>query len=201
MNFSITEEDIINYLNIVRETKTIPVSEEMFVDYLRNFKYISKENLEILMRKYNKRLFEIDGTYTLFEDGVNVQVPLTDYESYLKSINNLDITGISLMAIPIISRYNLCGKNIQVSEFNDLVHGIGEDFTFVDTKNTNDINSSIRNYILTGKVDLIYYTKPREYCIKFNLSSDEAKQRIECYEQLYGKENADKVKNLLKERV
>lgn len=104
INFKITKQDIVEYLSKHKNDEVIKNREAMFVKYMKESNTITKESLEILMQKYNLDDRKIDGTYSIYDGrGYSKQVELSTFTDYLIDIENLDISGICHIMIPILS--------------------------------------------------------------------------------------------------
>ena len=101
INYSITGEDIREYLKKHKEDENIRYQEAMFVKYMRETESFSKEAIEILLAKYNTG----DNRYQDIGFNKMMDAFLPTFNSYLSSIKNLDVSGVCHMIIPAIRFY------------------------------------------------------------------------------------------------
>jgi PP-loop superfamily ATP-utilizing enzyme len=90
IGFNITEYDIREYLKKHKNDVAIKYKEAMFVKYMREHQEITQESLEILMEKYNWQDSVVNGIYYRDSNGILKSEALSDFNSYLDGITNLD---------------------------------------------------------------------------------------------------------------
>ena len=106
IGFNITEYDIREYLKKHKNDVAIKYKEAMFVKYMREHQEITQESLEILMEKYNWQDSVVNGIYYRDSNGILKSEALSDFNSYLDGITNLDISGICYIMVPVLSYYS-----------------------------------------------------------------------------------------------
>ena len=88
INFKITESDVIDYL---KRHENIKYKEALFVQYIREQQKVTKESMEILMRKYNDEVVNPTG---INNPSCKLFCEFPSFDSHLNNIKNLDISGI-----------------------------------------------------------------------------------------------------------
>lgn len=103
IKFEITEADIKEYLTQHSDDREIQNREAMFVKYMREQRIITKESLEILMKKYNQdnMPFSDCGLYSCLSNSLKT---LPNFSSYLR-VQNLDVSGICHILVPALGYY------------------------------------------------------------------------------------------------
>ena len=197
IKFEITEQDIREYLKKHKNDEAIKYREAMFVKYMREHQELTHEALEILMKKYNFEDGRIDGIYHRDSHGVLKSESLSNFNSYLDGIENLDVNGICYIMVPVLSYY---------SDYKYHIYNWYKELSNVSRKLEFDINyeqmqSAIRNmkgdYLIAFDDRHIY----QDNDIYFRFSKNESKNMIESYSHIYGEDNVKQIRKIIKERV
>lgn len=198
MNFKITKQDIIDYLDQYKENETIKNREAMFVKYMKESHVITREFLEILMKKYNWDDRRIDGTYSIYDGrGYSRQEELSTFTDYLLNIKNLDVSGICHIMIPCIKYYDHSDfrHNVYWNRVNDIAKVLE-----IEVNAQSDILlDTIDDYTIAGQIaDFRNYY--RGYS-RITMSKDKSRKLIERYSCIYGEEPVKQIRKLIRERA
>lgn len=195
IKFEVTEKDIKEYLKRHKDDKDIKYKEAIFIKYIKEKEILTKEKLEMLMKKYNLENVSISGVYDYDNHGVLKRQSLQTFTSYLDGINNLDISGICHIMIPVLTYYNIANKRIHVqNELSCLVERMG----FETKESIIDVrNDTVENYRIA------YGKKIENWCswTDFNLSKETSKKMLQEYVSIYGEESVKIIKKTVRERV
>lgn len=197
IKFEITEQDIRDYLIQPRKAKTVKNKEAMFVKYMKENSMITRESLEILMRKYNRKDEPIAGLYrnAMFE---RMSYELPDFDSYLRNIKNLDISGICHIMIPCIKYY----------DHSDFRHDFYLQRVNSITKKLGMNQGDEQGVVLLGAID--NYTLVRQIedfknfyrgFSRITMSKDKSRELIQAYSQIYGEEPVKQIRKIIREWV
>ena len=197
INFKITEYDIREYLKKHKNDVDIKYKEAMFVKYMREHQEITQESLEILMEKYNWQDNVVNGIYYRDSNGVLKPEALPDFDSYLDSITNLDISGICHILIPALGYYSKDGSN-----FSSIVLEVAEKMKINDTNFDEQKNIAIDNYrisklICVDREEHFGFTLERTNLMK----NDRCKKELIEYSHIYGKDKVKQIRKIIRERV
>lgn len=198
ISFEITGLDIRDYLIQHKSNEIIKNREAMFVKYMKENNIITQESLEILMKKYNWDEKRIYGTYRI---GNNTRIldELSSFDSYLKGVKNLDISGICHIMIPCIqyySNYSEFRHFIYLSKLDDIVEKLG--INQYD-KQEDILLDSIDNYTLVGQIEDFENTY-RGFS-RITMSKDKSRKLLQAYSQIYGEEPVKQIRKMIRERV
>ena len=197
IGFNITEYDIREYLKKHKNDVAIKYKEAMFVKYMREHQEITQESLEILMEKYNWQDSVVNGIYYRDSNGILKSEALSDFNSYLDGITNLDISGICYIMVPVLSYY---------SDYKYHIYNWYKELSNVSRKLEFDINyeqmqSAIRNmkddYLIAFDDRHIY----QDNDVYFRFSKNESKNMIESYSHIHGEDNVKQIRKIIRERV
>lgn len=205
IKFEITEEDIKGYLKAHKDDEAIKYKEAMFVKYLKENGIITRESLEILMKKYNSISVPIVGTFAHYDKHNNfLQNPLDSFSLYLKYIKNLDISGICHILIPTLGYYGI-GKN-EYKLLKPLNLGMNA-LSYNLTKKRPDINTmkfelrrACEDYELAGKISLdpSYSTKCN---VNIHMGREHCRKELLEYSFIYGEEPVDEIRKYIRRKV
>ena len=193
INFEITEQDIKEYLKQHSEDQTIKYREAMFVKYMKEQQDITCESLEILMKKYNWEDRIISGTYHYDNLGILKQESLSDFNSYLNGIQNLDISGICHILIPAMKYY---GQNpFHVHSLYANLNMVSDQLVVPMNHPMEVIESTLENYKFCEKVEtyeqMINIRMGREYCGR----------QLLAYQNFYDEGKVKRIRKIIRERV
>lgn len=200
ISFKITELDIVRYLVSHKNDEAIKNREAMFVKYMKEKNTITQESLEILMKKYNLEDRKIDGTYSIFDDrGYSKQEDLSTFSDYLIGIENLDISGICHIMIPILSYYNKecgyhCYKCYEI--LSSICKKMHIEATFMMKEN--EIDAMKDNYLIGFGASHVFQQNKTTY---FKFSKDKSRNLIQAYSQIYGEDAVKQIRKIIKERM
>ena len=196
--FKIRKKDIKEYFNRTKESLSNEDSLVLYLRYLRECDYFSKENLEILLKKYNGIDVPTEGIYTMDD---NARIPVKDYNWYKNNcISNLDITGITHIAIPLIKKYNLCGKSLNIDTLDDAVLNVADYFEIVERSPYEKIDKAINDYETCGMISLNRGNKMFNGSISIFMNENTYNRELNGLSSYYEKDYT-KVKEIIKERM
>lgn len=196
INFEITENDMINYLQKYKDDPNIKYKKAMLVKYLKESGMFTREIFEILLEKSNDSRFSSE-VYSYFDNSVFNETVMPTFDHYLKEIKKLDLSGACHIMIPVLTYYNISNKRLHVqNELGHLVERIKLEIS--DSKSIIDVrNDTIENYIIA------YGKKIETWCnwTDFNFSKEASRKMIQEYESIYGEEPVKIIKKAIRERV
>ena len=198
INFKITKQDIVEYLSKHKNEEAIKNREAMFVKYMKESNMITQESLEILMRKYNLDNRRIEGTYSIYDGrGYSKQEELSTFTDYLIGIENLDISGICHVMIPILSYYNE-REWYQNFRCHQTLFSICKQLNIIASFEVGDdaITDMKENYLLGFGHDYVYREEQDTY---FKFSKDKSRKLLERYSQIYGEEPVKQIRRIIRE--
>ena len=197
IGFNITEYDIREYLKKHKNDVAIKYKEAMFVKYMREHQEITQESLEILMEKYNWQDSVVNGIYYRDSNGILKSEALSDFNSYLDGITNLDISGICYIMVPVLSYYS--GYKYHIYNWYKELSNVSRKLEF--DINYEQMQSTIRNmkgdYLIAFDDRHIY----QDNDVYFRFSKNESKNMIESYSHIYGEDNVKQIRKVIRERV
>lgn len=199
INFKITEQDIVDYLIRHKNDCVIKNKEAMFVKYMKESNITTQESLEILMKKYNLDERIIHGTYSYDNFNILKRESLSSFHDYLVDINNLDISGICHIMIPILSYYN--GREwYQNFRCHQVLSSICKQLNITASFEIRDdaITDMKENYLL-GFGDAYVYREEKDTYFKF--SKDKSSKMIQEYARIYGEEPVKQIRKIIRERM
>ena len=197
IKFEITEEDIREYLKKHENDEAIKYKEAMFVKYMREHQEITCESLEILMQKYNWVTDRIDGIYHRDNYGILKSESLTNFNSYLDGINNLDISGICHILIPTLGYYDTTGKN-----FSFMANQVANELEIKGSNFDEALRIAVDNYCVSGLIN-IYREEHFGFTLeRINLmKNDHCRKELMEYSHIYGEDSVKQIRKIIKERV
>lgn len=193
ITFKITEKEIQRYLENHKDL--VLNKEALFVRYIKENAELSIEALNMLTMKYN--YVDIQSDFDHLEENEILSSSFINFEEYLKK-QKLDLTGVCHIIIPSIGLYS---SNRVLFPFQETftLHAIATKLGIGINENINNIlSTTVENYTMTGQItefnDVItsysYFKMGREKCRKILLEE----------ENIYGKENVQKIRKLVRER-
>lgn len=197
IKFEITEQDIREYLKKYENDEAIKYKEAMFVKYMREHQEITQESLEILMEKYNWQDSVVNGIYYRDSNGILKSEALSDFNSYLDGINDLDISGICHILIPTLGYYDTASKN-----FSLITNEIAKELEINGRNFDEALRTAIDNYCVSDLINIDYekhfgFTLERISLMKKNRCRKELME----YSHIYGEDNVKQIRKIIKERV
>ena len=200
INFKITDEDLQKYLE--KHKDEYEYKEAMLVKYLReNKEKITKEALEILLYKYDNDEISTTGVYDYNSNPV-IERSLPNFNKYLSSINNIDISGICHILIPTLGcfdKYHLNYEFLSTKKFelNDLSKVLIASSPYVDFMT---LKSAAEDYCITSKICANICDNHTMF-IKFNISKEECAKELDTYKEIYGENNVKIISKHVEERM
>ena len=183
INLKITEEDLKKYLE--KHKDGYKDQEAMLVKYLReNSETITKEALEILLYKYNNEEISITGVYNQDSNPV-IERSLPNFNKYLSSITNIDISGICHILIPTLGcfdKYHLNYEFLSTKKFelNDLSKVLIASSPYVDFMT---LKSAVEDYIIASKINANICDNYSIF-VKFNMTKEECVKDLDTYKEI-----------------
>ena len=207
IKFEINEQDIREYLKKHRNDEAIKYREAMFVKYMREHQEMTKESLEILMKKYNCVTNKADGIYFYDDYDRMRSLPFKTFDSYLDGITNLDVSGMCRILIPTVGYYeNIKGYRFIENPCYKLHDGLGDlSMKLLNTvpKDINDqLALALDDYCVTGKVEYTYTNIGHSgYVYSIRMGKDTCRHELEEYSYIYGEEPVKQIRKIMRERV
>lgn len=202
IKFEITEKDIKEYLKEHKDDEDIKYKEAMFIKYIKEQEILTKEKIEMLMKKYNLENVSISGIYDYDNHGILKRQSLQTFTSYLDGINNLDISGVCHILIPTLgfydeyrSDYQLIGvPYIGLNALSiKLIGTIPEDIKV-------QLTSAIEDYYTVGKIDKIH-NHNHSTLINIRMGKEHCRKELQEYEEIYGEEPVKIIRKSIRERM
>lgn len=192
INYEINEDDIRKYLHEHRKSELLKYKEALFVDYIKNTKGLTKEKIDILIKKYNISNCDVNTLCFLSDNAKTGVVLLEEFSDHLSKVSRLDINGICHMLIPIIKNngYDSINRDkIKIRLYRDcLLHDFG--FTYASRDKINDcVDNAIDNYSVANKVKA---TLDNDILL---LSKNNSQLEMKSYSELYGKDVVKTINN------
>ena len=206
IKFEINEQDIREYLKKHRNDESIKYKEALFMRYMREHQEITKESLEILMKKYNLSDNRIDGIYFYDDYDRARSISFETFASYLDGINNLDISGICHIFIPTVGYYqNVKGYRFIENPCYELHDGLSDLSMKLLNTVPKDINNQLKlaldDYCAVGKVEYTYTNIGHsEYVYSIRMGKSSCSHELEEYSYIYGEESVKQIRKIIRKR-
>ena len=149
------------------------------------------------MEKYNWQDSVVNGIYYRDSNGILKSEALSDFNSYLDGITNLDISGICHIMVPILSYYSSYKYHVYMwyKELSNVCRKLEFDTNY--ERKQSAIKNMKDNYLIAFDDRHIY----QESEIYFRFSKDESRKMIESYSHIYGEEPVKQIRKIVRERV
>lgn len=183
--YEITEEDIKEYFKSHKTDSNIKHREVMFIKYMRENEDISKENLQILLSKYNLE----DPTVNNIGFSKMLETYLPSFPTYLSSIKKLDLSGICHIMIPATRFYGNVTK-FKIIRTEKLLDELK--IPYIGNEIYDTYLDAIHNYLISNqlaKVDDGY---------QINMTIPKAKRVLDEFEIIYGTLGVKKIGRIVK---
>ena len=188
IDFQITEEDIKDYLERHSDSKLLKYREPLFVKYIKHRDIFSIEKVEMLTCKSGINNLSVYGEC----DSKVTKCKLPSFNDYIIH-QHVDASATMHIMIPILKLYEKKIGNIT------LTNGHVEKYLPInlDEYNCGVLVDTIENYQVAGKIrgNIEEMTKISD----INMSAFECKSELVSYEEIYGKDEVEKIKKLVKE--
>ncbi len=192
IHLTITKENIQEYMK--KNVSLVRHKEPLFVDYMKRSKGMTLEGLEILFKKYYE---EIPLTKIDYQKN-EVMMHLLTFEDYLKN-STFDMNAIFHILIPALRLDG--GKHINHCEIFHGAYEIAEELLNETPRvgeKTTLLYEVIDNYVVARQID-----ENQGYNGGYStvlMRKEKCEKELLAYEHIYGQENIQKIKELVKER-
>ena len=192
VNYGITENDIINYLNKHSKDALIQFREALFVKYIKHQDIFSIEKIEMLANKINRTNINVNSVCDYHVDLGRIPSYVPSFIDYIRN-QEVDTSAYMHILIPILGLYKEERKNITLTN-GHVEKYLPTDLTDYDCGILTD---TIDNYTVAGKIRVNEEEITRIGDIK--MSKNECNIEISAYEEIYGKKEVEKIKKLVRE--
>lgn len=192
VNYGITENDIINYLNKHSKDEILKFKEALFVKFIKHQDIFSIEKIEMLANKINRTNINVSSVCDYHVDLGRIPSYVPSFSDYIKG-QELDTSGYLHILIPALGYYKMKNENFVLTNGH-----IEKYLPFdLDIMECNKLTDTMENYKIAGKL--------KEVGNSFVSTTDISMSKSECagmlaeYSKIYGKKEVEKIKKLVRE--
>ena len=192
VNYGITENDIINYLNKHSKDEILKFKEALFVKFIKHQDIFSIEKIEMLANKVNRTNINVSSVCDYHVDLGRIPSYVPSFSDYIKN-QELDTSGYLHILIPALGYYKPKTEELILTNGH-----IQKYLPFtLEMNECNKLTDTIENYSIAGKIhnlgDYFYGVDD------ITMSKNECSCMLEEYSKIYGKKEVEKIKRLVRE--